>query len=57
VGDTISVLDSAGKKLGAVPLPETPGNCNWGAGFHDLYVTARTSVYKVRANVNGTRTY
>jgi gluconolactonase len=56
-GDAIVVLDAAGKKLGSVAIPETPNNCTWGEGFHDLYVTAKSSIYKVRANVNGTRTY
>ena len=53
----IWVFDAAGKHLGTVPLPETPGNCAWGAGFRNLYVTARTSVYRIETKVNGTRTY
>ncbi len=53
----IWVFDSAGQHLGTVPLPETPGNCAWGAGFRNLYVTARTSVYRIETKVNGTRTY
>jgi hypothetical protein len=32
-------------------------NCAWGAGFRNLYVTARTSVYRIETKVNGTRTY
>lgn len=51
------VFDSAGRHLGTVPVPETPSNCAWGAGFRNLYVTARTSVYRIRTKVNGTRTY
>ena len=46
----------AGKKLGSIAMPETPSNCAWGEGFRGLYVTARSSVYRLRANVNGTRT-
>ena len=53
----IWVFDGAGKHLGTVPLPETPSNCAWGAGFRNLYVTARTSVYRIETKVNGTRTY
>lgn len=53
----IWVFDSAGKHSGTVPVPESPGNCAWGAGFRNLYVTARTSVYRITAKVNGTRTY
>ena len=53
----IWVFDSEGKHAGTVPLPETPSNCNWGPGFRNLFVTARTSVYRINAKVNGTRTY
>jgi len=53
----IWVFDGSGKHLGTVPLPETPSNCAWGAGFRNLYVTAGTSVYRIETKVNGTRTY
>jgi len=53
----IWVFDAAGRHLGTVPLPETPSNCAWGAGFRNLYVTARTSVYRIETKVSGTRTY
>jgi len=53
----IWVFDSAGKHLGTVPLPERPSNCGWGASFRNLYVTARTSVYRIETKVSGTRTY
>jgi gluconolactonase len=53
----IWVFDAAGKHLGTVPLPETPSNCAWGAGFRNLYVSARTSVYRIETKVSGTRTY
>ena len=53
----ISHFDSAGRQLQTIALPEPSGNCNWGEGFRNLYVTAGTSVYRVRAAVNGTRTY
>jgi len=53
----IWVFDAAGKHLGTVPVPETPSNCGWGSGFRNLYVTARTSVYRLETRVNGTRTY
>jgi gluconolactonase len=56
-GDAITVFDSRGTKLGSIAIPETPSNCAWGEGFRGLYVTAKSSVYKLRANVNGTRTY
>ena len=53
----IQHFDAAGKPLAAIAVPEPAGNCNWGEGFRDLYVTAGTSVYRVAARVNGTRTY
>jgi gluconolactonase len=53
----IQRLDSAGKQQSTIAVPEPANNCNWGEGFRDLYVTAGTSVYKVSARVNGTRTY
>ena len=53
----IRKFDAQGKPQGTMAVPEPAGNCNWGAGFRDLYVTAGTSVYKVAAKVNGTRTY
>ena len=55
--DGITVFDSLGRRLGAAPVPERPGNCAWGEGFHGLYITAGTSVYKLKAAVDGTRTY
>ncbi len=53
----IWVFDRNGKHLGTVETPEPPSNCNWGAGFRGLYITARTSVYRIATKVNGTRTY
>ncbi|MDQ6707712.1 MAG: SMP-30/gluconolactonase/LRE family protein [Acidobacteriota bacterium] len=51
------VFSRDGVELGTVPLPEKPTGLNWGEGFHDAIVTTATSVYKVRANTNGTRTF
>lgn len=54
----IQHLDASGKMLATIAIPEPPNNCNWGEGFHDLYVTAGTSVYRVgTGKVNGTRSY
>jgi gluconolactonase len=50
-------FDRDGKQLETIALPEHAGNCNWGEGFRDLYVTAETSVYRASAAVKGTRTY
>jgi gluconolactonase len=53
----IWVFDAAGKHVGTVPVPETPSNCAWGDDLRTLYVTARTSVYRITTRVNGTRIY
>jgi len=53
----IWVFSPAGEHLGTIPVPETPSNCGWGDGFRNLYITARTSVYRLETKVNGTRTY
>lgn len=54
---TIAVYDNAGRRRGEIPLPENPSNFTWGDNFHNLYVTAETSIYKIVTKVNGTRTY
>ncbi len=53
----IAVYDFEGKRRGEIPLPEDPSNFTWGDSFHNLYVTAETSIYKIVTKVNGTRTY
>ena len=51
---SVSVFDSTGTRLGMLGLPEKPTNLNWGGpGWSDLYITARTSVYRVRLDVKG----
>ncbi len=48
------VLDTKGQHLGTIVLPELPANCAWGDDdLRSLYITARTSVYKIRVNVPG----
>lgn len=50
----IWVFDSDANHLGTIVTPETPANCAW--GDHDpqsLYITARTSIYKVRLTAPG----
>jgi gluconolactonase len=54
----IDVLTPEGKPAGSLLLPETPSNCAFGdADLQSLYVTARTSVYRVRMNVKGSVQY
>ncbi len=50
------VFSPLGKHLGTIVLPETPANVNWGeADARTLYITAETSVYKVRLSTAGLR--
>ena len=48
------VFDKTGRHLGTIVTPETPSNCAFGGeGNRTLFITARTSVYRVRLNVEG----
>jgi gluconolactonase len=48
------VFDPAGTRLGILALPEKPSNCCWGdRDRHTLFITARSSVYRVRSRVAG----
>ena len=50
----IWVLSPDGDKLGLIQLPEEPHNLAFGGdGSRDLYVTALTSVYRLRRDVPG----
>ena len=50
------VLSAEGKQLGTLKLPELPANMAWGdADGRTLYLTARTSVYRLRLGVPGIR--
>jgi gluconolactonase len=52
----IWILSPQGNKLGLLRLPEDPHNLAWGdADARTLYVTALTSIYRVRLNVAGIR--
>ncbi|MCS7025565.1 MAG: SMP-30/gluconolactonase/LRE family protein [Bryobacteraceae bacterium] len=54
----LAVYSSQGKLLKTIELAETPRNCAFGdADFQTLYVTAMTSVYRVRLNVKGAIPY
>jgi len=47
-----------GRLLTKIDMAETPANCTFGdADFQTLYVTARTSVYRVRLGVKGAVQY
>lgn len=48
------VFTPAGELLGVIVTPERPANCAWGdADRQSLYITARTSLYRVRTRVPG----
>jgi sugar lactone lactonase YvrE len=44
----IWVLSPGGEKLELIELPEAPHNLAWGPDVSTLYVTALTSIYRVR---------
>jgi gluconolactonase len=48
---------NSGRHLGTIETPEQPSNVAWGDNFRTLYITATTSVYRIRVKAAGTRTY
>lgn len=53
-GGGVWVFNSEGKHLGTIVTPEVPTNCAWGDDdLQSLYITAQTSVYKIRVNFPG----
>jgi gluconolactonase len=50
----VEIFDSDGQRLSVVETPEQPSNvCFGGPGLKTMYVTARTSLYRVPMNVAG----
>jgi gluconolactonase len=47
------VFSPEGKHLGTIKPGENPANCAWAEGGSVLYITATTSVYKIRLAVPG----
>ena len=48
------VFDREGNHLGTIVTPEQPANCAWGdEDWQSLYITAQTSIYKIRVNIPG----
>lgn len=47
------VFSPEGKHLGTIKLPETPANCAWGDDGKSLYITAETSLYRLKTAVAG----
>ncbi|HET8550701.1 MAG TPA: SMP-30/gluconolactonase/LRE family protein, partial [Bryobacteraceae bacterium] len=56
--NAVFVYTPEGKLLAKIPVAETPANCAFGeADMQSLFITARTSVYRVRLNVKGAVQY
>ncbi len=56
--NAVEIYSAEGKHLGSVKLPEVPANCAFGdTDLQTLYVTARTSLYKIRMPVKGALQY
>lgn len=54
----VEVYNSDGKFLQEIEIPETPSNVAFGdADLQSLYITARTSVYRIRLDVKGAVQY
>ena len=51
----IWVLSAAGEHLGTLRLPEAPHNLAWGDDGRTLYITALSSVYRLRLLKGATR--
>lgn len=52
----IHVVSPEGKTLGMIKVPENPSNCAFGGpDMKTLYITAQTSVYAAKMNVEGYR--
>lgn len=50
----VTIIDPGGHKLGVIEIPEIAANLAWGEDdWKTLFVTARTSVYKMRLNIPG----
>ena len=49
------VISAEGKHLGTIKPGEKVANCNWGDDGKTLYITASTSLYRIRLSVPGAR--
>lgn len=47
------ILSAEGKLLGKIVTPERPANMAWGDDGKALYMTAHSSLYKIRVNTGG----
>lgn len=52
----ISVYDPSGDKLGRIDIPEVAANMAWGDDdWKSLYITASTSLYRIKLGIEGIR--
>jgi gluconolactonase len=51
------IFSPEGTHLGTIKPAETPANCNWGGDGRTLYMTARTSVYRITLAVQGRKPF
>lgn len=51
----VVIISPAGRLLGRIEMPESPANVGWGDDGRTLYMTARTSVYRVPVVRGGKR--
>jgi gluconolactonase len=49
----IWIFSASGKHLGTIKPGENPANCNWGDDGKSLYITAETSVYRIKLAASG----
>ena len=53
----VSIFDPSGDKLGRIDIPEVAANMAWGdADWKTLYITASTSLYRIRLGIEGIKT-
>ena len=53
----IWVFSTEGLHLGIISTPEQPANCAWGdTDWKSLFITARTSIYRIKLGVSGIKT-
>jgi gluconolactonase len=53
--DAVQVLSTFGEVLLTIPVPETVSNLAFGGDGFDLYITATTSLYRIRTTVREAR--
>ena len=50
----IWIWSPEGKHIGTIVVPENAANCAWGdKDYKTLYITASTSVYRIRTKLKG----